>query len=744
MSEAALSFYGPEPHDDAMPFVRRGKDGLAELDFVVQGMHCAGCMQRIEHGLGELPGVAAARANLSTKRVHVRWEPAKADAGAIGRALEALGFEAAPFDPKLMEAVDAHESKTLLRAMGVAGFAAANVMLLSVSVWSGLASDMEAETRLLFHWLSAMIALPAVAYAGRPFFKSAWSALKVRALNMDVPISLAVLLAAGMSLAETVRGAEHVYFDASVSLLFFLLIGRYLDLWARARASSAAQNLLGLRAVAATVVEPDGTRRTLPLEALRPGMRVAVPAGMRVPADGTVEAGTSSLDLSLITGESVPETVSPGAPVFAGTLNLSAPITVTVTRRDEESTLAEIVRLMETAEQGRAGYVRLADRAARMYAPVVHVLALGTFVLWLALGAGWHTGLTNAIAVLIVTCPCALALAVPVVQVVASGRLLRGGILVKSGDALERLADIDTIVFDKTGTLTEGKPELVGGAEIATGDLALAAALARESRHPLAAALAAHADGIPLPAIRDVREEPGQGLEASFGGETVRLGSRSWVAHNDGAAVPDHPGPEIWLRRGGEPLVRFRFSDRLRPDAGETVATLRRQGLAIELLSGDRPRVVEAAAAALGIGRWSARTSPANKIARLDALHEDGAKTLMVGDGLNDAPALRSAQVSMSPSSAADISQIAADFVFQGRHLRPVVEALHVARASRRLVSENFALTLAYNAIAVPLAVAGYVTPLIAAIAMSASSLTVTLNALRLNRGAAPRRPREP
>ncbi|MDR3500171.1 MAG: heavy metal translocating P-type ATPase [Parvibaculum sp.] len=736
MSELAA----PSPHPAALRadpglFVRRTESGgEAKIDFVVQSMHCAGCLRKIERNVGEMPGVSSVRANLSTKRVAVRWDPARANAASIVDKLASIGFEAVPFDPKLIGALDENEGRSLLRALGVAGFAAANVMLLSVSVWSGLVSDMEPETRALFYWMSALIALPAIAYSAQPFYRSAYAALKHGRMNMDVPISLAVTLATTMSLVQTVVNARHVYFDASITLLFFLLIGRYLDVQARNKACSAAQNLLGLRATAATLVEADGTYRSVSIDSLEPGMIVSVAAGARVPADGIVAGGVSDVDTSLVTGESVPEAVKTGAHVFAGTLNISAPLTVRVTARDENSLLSEIVRLMEAAEQGRSAYVRIADQAARIYAPSVHILAASTVALWLLMGAGFTAAITNAIAVLIVTCPCALGLAVPVVQVVATGRLIRRGVLVKSADGLERLASADTIVFDKTGTLTLGRLQLVNGDAVAPADLAVAASLARVSRHPLARALADYVGMRPLPLLTGIHEEPGQGLEGHLDGGTVRLGNRLWAGAEEGDSEL-HAGSELWLRRGDGSTLCFRFTDTLRVDAVDAIAALKARGFAIELLSGDRMPAVKAAAEALGIATWRAEARPDAKIARLKELAAQGRKVLMVGDGLNDAPALRAAHVSFSPATAADVSQIAVDFIFQGGKLGPIVEAVDVSRKSRRLVFENFALALAYNAVAVPLAVAGFVTPLIAAVAMSTSSITVTLNSLRLNRG---------
>jgi Cu2+-exporting ATPase len=392
----------------------------------------------------------------------------------------------------------------------------------------------------------------------------------------------------------------------------------------------------------------------------------------------------------------------------------------------ERTLLAEIVRMMEVAEQGRAKYVALADRVARWYAPVVHVAALSTFLGWtFGMGAPWQQALLNAVAVLIITCPCALALAVPVVQVIASGRLLRQGILLKSATALERFADVDTVVFDKTGTLTLGKPELIRDGTWTAGQLAQAASLAVASRHPLARALAAAAGNVPM--ADGVREEPGRGMAAG----PVRLGSRAWI----GVADSGDEGPELWLDVPGNAPVRFAFADSPRADAAEVVTDLKRRGLRIELLSGDRPATVRTLAERLGIDTWHAAQTPADKVARLEALKAEGRKVLMVGDGLNDAPALAAAHVSASPSTAVDVSQTAADVVFQGHRLTPVAETLRVAVGSRRLVRQNFVLALGYNVFTVPLAVAGYVTPLIAAIAMSTSSLVVIGNALRLSRG---------
>jgi Cu2+-exporting ATPase len=547
---------------------------------------------------------------------------------------------------------------------------------------------------------------------------------------MDVPISLGVLLASAMSLYQTIRGNDHVYFDAAITLLFFLLIGRALDQRMRSRATAAAENLLGARVAAATVIHADGTAERIAARAIEPGMRVLVAAGERIPVDARLLSGESDIDESLITGESRPRTVLSGDTLYAGTVNLVAPIEVEASAREETSLLSDIARMMAAAEQGRGRFVRLADRAAELYAPAVHILGLLTFVAWMLRANGWEASLEAAIAVLIITCPCALALAVPVTQVVATGRLFRRGVIVKAADGLERLAAVDHVVFDKTGTLTLGEPRLAAPDAIASASLSLAAGLAVASRHPYARAVvaAARERGLAVRPIDGVTEAPGAGLTATIAGRTVRLGS----ARHCGLPAADGDGATLWLADGDARPVAFATTDPVRADAARTVAALQASGLSIEVLSGDRAEAVAGTAADVGISEWRAGEKPDGKIRRIEALKAAGRHVLMVGDGLNDAPALAAGHASMSPSTAADISQTAADAVFQGEGLSTVVETLAVARSTRRRALENFAIAIGYNVIFVPLAMLGHVTPLIAAIAMSGSSIAVTANALRV------------
>jgi Cu2+-exporting ATPase len=475
------------------------------------------------------------------------------------------------------------------------------------------------------------------------------------------------------------------------------------------------------------VLDDDGGTRLIAPAEVMVGMTVLVATGERVPVDGRILLGASDLDTAAITGESIPQPARAGDRVLAGTVNLTGPLRISVDSVGDDTILAEILRLVETAEQGRARHVALADRVARLYAPAVHSLALIAFAGWMILGAGWQESLLIAISVLIITCPCALALAIPAVQVAATGRLLKGGVLVKSGTALERLAEADTIIFDKTGTLTEGRPTLMRDGGWSDADLAEAAALAATSRHPLARALAASA-GAAEP-VGDTEEIPGCGLRRG----DILLGNRDWCGVGP---AEEADGPELWFVRPDRPPVRFAFRDEPRSDAEEVVAALQRLGYQVELLSGDRPAVAGAMAGRLGIARWRGGCKPAAKAARLGELAESGHRICMVGDGLNDAPALGMAHVSLSPAEAAEIAQNAADAVFQGERLSPVLELLTVARFARRLVRQNLTLAFAYNAVTIPLAMVGLVTPLIAAIAMSGSSILVVGNALRLGRRA--------
>ena len=696
----------------------------ARLMLSLPAAHCSACISTVETALAAHPGVRSARVNLTMRRVSV-----DADAGvtapALITALAGVGFEAHELDAGLLSATETDkQGRDLLMRLGVAGFSMMNIMLLSVAVWSGA----EAATRDLFHWISAAIALPTVLFAGQPFFKSAWASLRVWRLGMDVPISLALILATSISLYETWYSGEHAYFDAAVMLSFFLLAGRYLDHRTRAVARSAAEELAALEVPRATVIV-DGIEVERLISAILPGDLVRVRPGGRMPVDGVVVAGASEVDRSLLTGESLPVFAGVGQPVSAGEVNLTGPLTLRVTAAGKDSSLHRMADLVAVAESAKTRYTSLAERAASWYSPLVHLLSFSAFGFWM-----WQTGgdlryaINISAAVLIITCPCALGLAVPAVVTSASGRLFRKGLLIKHGTALERLAEVDTVVFDKTGTLTMGAPVPTNLGEHPRAALAVAAALAAGSSHPLARALAsaAKAAGVEFADVTELREVPGYGVEGQWRGQRVRLGRAGWCG---GAALPV---TATYLCTGeGQPRA-FTFADRLRPGAEAAVAALSAQGMHIRLISGDAEGAVKELATRLGISDWVAGALPAEKSALVADLTAQGHKVLMVGDGLNDTAALAGAHVSISPATALDAARVASDIVLLGQDMAAIGDAVRISRQATRRMVENFGISAAYNVIAVPLALIGAATPLAAALAMSLSSITVSLNAMRL------------
>lgn len=710
------------PADEEIRLAAQTINGdLIQTELSVPAIHCGACIHKIETALGRMNGVEHARVNLSTRRVTVRSR----DTATVRRAFETLsdlGYEAHLFDYTAQEGD--REYWRLVKALAVAAFGSMNIMMLSVGAWSGA----EGNARDLLHLIAGIIALPTLVYAGRPFYMSAWNALRHRRTNMDVPITIGLALAFVLSVHDTLTGAPHAYFDAVTSLLFFLLAGRVLDHMMREKARKAVRGLARLTARGALVVADDGERDYLPIAEIAPGMTILLAAGERVPVDATVLEGASEIDVSLVNGESSPLSAGAGTMLQAGTLNLTGPLTLRATAPAKDSFLAEMIRMMEAAESGRGTYRRIADEVARYYAPVVHLAAFLAFAGWMLAGGGLHQSITIAIAVLIITCPCALGLAVPMVHVVAARRLFENGVMLKDGSALERLADVDTILFDKTGTLTLGSPELADADTIDPQTLALAGALGGFSGHPHSRAIARAARGLPAPRLDPsaISEYPGLGVEARQGADLYRLGRAGWALTEPGAERG------TVLSRNGEMLAGFRFAEVLRPEAEAAIAALRARGLALEIVSGDRMEAVEPLARCLGIEAFSAEMLPGGKLARIERLIAEGRKPMMVGDGLNDGPALAAAHVSMAPATAADIGRNAADFVFLHDSLAAIPATLGVTERSARLVKQNLGLSLAYNVIALPVAVLGFVTPFVAAIAMSASSVLVVANALRL------------
>ncbi|MEQ6250012.1 heavy metal translocating P-type ATPase [Sulfitobacter sp. HNIBRBA3233] len=679
------------------------------LQFSLPQVHCAACIGKIERGLAEVPGVVSARVNLSLKRLTVQGT---VDPDRIHRALSDLGYDSFPLDLAALSQVADDAGRALLTRMAVAGFAMMNVMLLSVAVWSG-ATD---ATRDLFHLISAMIAFPVVAYAGQPFFQSAWGALRVGRLNMDVPISLAIILAAAMSLFETLNGGAHAYFDAALSLTFFLLIGRYMDHRTRSAARSAAGELTALEVHSADLVTARGTRR-VPVTDLVVGDEVIVPSGARVPVDGVLLSDHALLDRSFLTGESAAVAAGMSDLLQAGEVNLADPVRLRATAVGADTTLRRMAAMVETAENGRNRYTALADRAAQVYAPAVHLLALVAFLGWATATGDIRHALNVAIAVLIITCPCALGLAVPAVSTAAVSRLFGEGVLVKHATALERLAEVDRIVFDKTGTLTRPAVALPEGLD--ARDRAILRGLAQNSHHPLSRALVEALGDTAAADLTDLTEVQGQGIAARWNGLPVRLGRGPWLGGS-------FAGPGF--RIGDAPAQPLEATEALRPGI---LAALGDLDLPAEVLTGDGEGPARRLGQMIDLPvRANAR--PEDKLAHLLDLRAQGYRVLMVGDGLNDTAALAAAHASVAPATALEAARSASDVVILNESFATLPLILRIGRATRALSHQNFAIAAVYNCIAVPLALAGLATPLAAALAMSVSSITVLLNAQRM------------
>lgn len=674
---------------------------------VLPGIHCAGCIRGVERTLSTLPDIEGARVNLTQKRVAISATP-KADPTPWIRALAQAGYEA--HEVSDAEVPGAGGGDYTIH-MGVAGFAMMNVTLLSVAVWLGAIDT----TRDFLHWVSAAIALPAAAFSAQPFFRSAFSALRGRRVNMDVPISLAILLACGMSLYEVIHSGPHAWFDAALTLTFFLLVGRVLDQRLRRAAHSAADNLAAMEPSRVLRLE-DGVRMSRPLSEIAIGDVLWLNAGARVPVEARLESAEATVDASFITGETEPVTRAKWATLHAGEVMLTGPVTIRATAVGEDTTIRRIAQLVATAEGARGQYIGIADKAAEIYTPLVHILSAAAFVGWWFATGDARTAINVAIATLIITCPCALGLEVPAVAVAGTARLYREGLLIKSDTALERLAEIDTVVFDKTGTLTERR--LVVPKGLSDTETRVLRALSDSSDNPLCHTLSRALGAVTPAPLTDVTETAGQGVQARFGAQSVALGRESETA-------------EDTVFRYGSAEYRLAAVETLLPDAQDAVAALRTDGLRVIMLTGDTPSNAARMAAALGFEDVRAGVGPEDKLTIVKGLETQGARVLMVGDGLNDTAALAAAHASMAPGSALDASRKAAYVIIVSKALTTIATALRVSRLSTRRMAQNINISTVYNLVAVPIAIAGFATPLAASIAMSTSSITVVLNSLR-------------
>ncbi|TCO82261.1 Cu2+-exporting ATPase [Plasticicumulans lactativorans] len=712
-------------------FVRAAEQGtVREASLILEGIVCAACVWLNERHVGAVPGVLEFRVNYSTHRAHLRWDNARVPLSRILKTIAAIGYVAHPFDPGRQEALQRKERAQALRRVAIAGLGSMQVMMLAVALYAGDYYGIDADIRHFLRWISLVITVPVLMYASTPFFQAAWRDLRRGALGMDVPIAAAVLLATVASAWHTVTGSGEIYFDSATMFVFFLLSGRFLEMAARHRAAQVSEELVRILPSTATRLDPTGAETVVAVAELAPGDRVLVRPGETVPADGQVLEGASSVDESLLTGESLPLAKGFGDALVGGAVNVESPLVMRVERVGAETVLSSIVRLLDRAQSEKPRIAALADRIAGGFVAALLVICAGVAWWW------WQHDAARAfpivLAVLVVTCPCALGLATPAAITAATGRLTRNGLLTTRGHALETLARTTHVVFDKTGTLTHGKLRLVrvvpAGALAEAECLAIAAALERGSEHPVGRALVEATDD--RRQAHDIANVPGQGVSGMLDGQRYRIGKPQ--AEGLPAAAQGDDG--TWVELAGEAgvLAWFQFADRLRGDAAETVAALRALGLQILLLSGDRPGAVAAVAAEVGIAHAEGGLLPADKLARIGALQREGAVVAMVGDGINDTPVLAAANVSIAMGSGTQLAHAAADMVLLASSLRQLAEGIRVARRTLAIIRQNLAWSLIYNVLALPAAAAGWITPWMSAIGMSLSSVLVVLNALRL------------
>jgi Cu2+-exporting ATPase len=728
-------------------FVAAAGEHEREVSLILDRIRCAACLWLNEQWLRRLPGVTRVDINYATHRAQVAWDERRAKLSQILEAVRAIGYDAWPYDPRRQEALERRERRSALWRLFVAGFGAMQVMMVAFPAYlDDGGGTLSVATEQLMRWAGLILTTPVMLFSCRPFFAAAWQDLRRGAVSLDTPIALGLAAGFAASAWATWSGRGEVYFDSIAMLAFLLLGARYLETAARQRAARELDHLARwMPSFAERLRGPDdaGGERVAAHE-LAAGDLVRVAPGERVPADGVVERGRSSADESLLTGESRPVAKAPGALLVGGSANLEQPLVMRVTRAGVETQAAAIARLVERAAAGKPKLVEGADRLARHLTFVVLAVAAGAFLWWL--GAAPERAPWVAVAVLVVTCPCALALAAPIVLTRANARLLARGVALTRSRAIEALERATDVVLDKTGTLTLGRFALARVVPLGALDEAhcmrIARALEGSSRHPIARAFA----GVAAETVADLQNFPGHGVEARHEGRRVRIGTAAFCRELARSAPPPAGASAahtpVYLAGESGWLAVFLLEDELRADAGELVAALAARGLRLHLVSGDDPGVVEALAARLGIASFAGGASPQDKYAFAERLQREGRVVAMIGDGLNDAPVLARADVSIAMAGGADAAQAQADLVLLGERsharLGGIAQAFAVARAAMRIVRQNFAWALAYNLVALPLAALGWIGPWQAALGMAASSFIVVLNAMR------PLAPREP
>jgi P-type Cu2+ transporter len=723
---------------DLTNFITQDEKGNFELFLAIDGLHCAACVWLIESILKKQENVVLARINLSKRYLNLKWQGSRKQGNSMAALIFDIGYKLFPFDEKILQEEERKYNNELVKSLAVVGFGAGNVMLFSIILWFYDAAEIGAAMHNFMHFFSALIALPVIVFAARPFFSSAFKAIKSKRTNMDIAISVAIFLACVVSLIQTFKGAAHIYFDSALMLIFFLLIGRYLDFKARKKTFNIAREFSLLSSNFARIIE-DGKVRIIPSKEIYEGAVLLVAAGDKIAADGIIIEGESEIDAAIITGESLPRKASKGDKVFASTINISNAIKIKVLSSQQKSLISQISKIVEEVENKKNKYVNLADSLSRFYTPAVHILAFATFSFWYFFANNsLEFSILSAIAVLIITCPCALALAVPITQTLTISLLLKKGILVKNGEALEKIDDLEVFVFDKTGTLTLGKFELVDIKEFRTDNsrvvptydeknlyLKLAASLAKSSSHPISKAICKNYFGETI--LLETKEIKGSGLVAFYENEEIKLGNKFFV--NLDESLIDNISRNITYLKFQDKIIAFYFQDSLKKDAKTLIKKLDKK---IILLSGDNKNIVEETAKNLGIEEFYYEKSPLEKLQIVEELKQKYKKIAVIGDGINDTACLALGDISISFSNAADISKNIADILIQGENLLPIYEFKKIANRSKMLMKQNLLIALIYNLIALPFAILGLVTPLIAAFAMSSSSIIVVFNSLRI------------